>query len=142
MNPLVKRLVTALALKEAWDRIQEMRQPKKPSVWARLGKFTLLAGAGGSLLYLFKSGKIPGLKGSSSGSTSTWSYDEDRLAGEGSLGRSGAATTATTPAEPGATTASASRSSTSRSGAPSSPASGTAPGQSRSKTEETVGSDK
>ena len=150
MNPLVKRLVTALAIKEAWDRVQEMRQPKKPSIWARLGKFSLFAGAGGSLFYLFKSGKLPGLKGSSSSNTSTWSYDEDRMGAQGSslgqsagsTGSSGGSGAASTAAEPGATTARSG--SAAGTGAPPSPGASATSSSSTggSKTEERVGSDK
>ncbi|MDQ3645483.1 MAG: hypothetical protein M3345_00945 [Actinomycetota bacterium] len=92
MNPLVKKVVGALALKEAWDRVQEARQPQKPSIWARLRKLLLVTGAGGGAYYLYKSGKLDPVVGqvtgrkSSSGSSSTWSYDEDRVPGQGSLG--------------------------------------------------------
>jgi hypothetical protein len=58
MNPTVKKAVTALAIKEAYERIQDLRKPKKPSFFARLGKLVLWGGAGGGLYYLFKSGKL------------------------------------------------------------------------------------
>lgn len=56
MNPLVKKALAAVAAKEIWDRVQESRQPKKPSFGARLFKLTLIGGIVGGAVYAYKSG--------------------------------------------------------------------------------------
>lgn len=65
MKPIVKKAVAALAIKEGIERINEMRKPKKPSLWARLGKFGLIAGAAGGAFYAYKSGLVDSLLGRS-----------------------------------------------------------------------------
>jgi hypothetical protein len=54
MNPMIKKILGALAIKEGIEKIQEIRQPKKKS---RLRPLVFLALAGG-LGYLYKSGKL------------------------------------------------------------------------------------
>jgi hypothetical protein len=81
MNPFVKKVVAAVAVKEAIEKVQEMRRPK-PSVWSRLAPFALLAAIGGALFYLNKSGKLSpvvdqvkgkaGSGGSGSNGSSAW----------------------------------------------------------------------
>lgn len=76
MNPLVKKVVAAVAIKEAIEKVQEMRRPK-PSLWSRLSPVALVAAVGGAIFYLGKSGKlapvvdqVKGRTGSSNGSGS------------------------------------------------------------------------
>lgn len=58
MRPIVKRAITAVAVKKAWDRYQESKRPQRPSVWARAGVPSLLVAAGGALVYLGVSGRL------------------------------------------------------------------------------------
>lgn len=71
MNPLVKKAVAALAIKEGIDRIQEARRPQKPSLLARLFKLSLIGGAAYGLLYAYRTGALQGLADKAKGS----SYD-------------------------------------------------------------------
>ena len=57
MNPFVKKVVAAVAVKEAIEKVQEMRRPK-PSLWSRISPFVIVAAIGGALFYLNKSGKL------------------------------------------------------------------------------------
>ena len=57
MNPMLKKIVAAVAVKEAIEKVQEMRRPK-PSLWSRLSPFAIIALIGGALFYLNKSGKL------------------------------------------------------------------------------------
>ena len=66
MNPLVKKALAAVAAKEIWDRVQESRQPKKPSFGARLFKLTLIGSLIGGAIYAYRSGLFNGLLGRSS----------------------------------------------------------------------------
>jgi len=83
MNPLLKKVIAAVAVKEGIEKIQEMRSPK-PTLRDRAGGPLKMLTLGGGLLYLYKSGrlapivdKIKGLMGSKSdslvSSESTWS---------------------------------------------------------------------
>lgn len=83
MNPLLKKVVAAVAIKEGIEKIQEMRRPK-PSLWSRISPVALVAALGGALFYLNKSGKLApilgGVKdkvgsGGSSGSNGSGSWD-------------------------------------------------------------------
>jgi uncharacterized protein GlcG (DUF336 family) len=57
MSPLLKKVIAAVAVKEAIERVQEKRRPK-PSLWARVSPLALVAAVGGALFYLNKSGKL------------------------------------------------------------------------------------
>ena len=61
MSPLVKKVITAIAIKEGVERVQEWRRPKKRSFAKRAGRVALVAGIGGGLYYLYSSGKLDGL---------------------------------------------------------------------------------
>lgn len=74
MNPLVKKAVAALAIKEGIDRIQEARRPQKPSLLARLFKLSLIGGAAYGLFYAYKTGALQGLVDKAKGD-SYESYD-------------------------------------------------------------------
>jgi len=57
MNPLVKKVLGALAVKEVIDRIQESRKPKK-GLFSRLGSLLVPAAIAGGVFYLYKNGKL------------------------------------------------------------------------------------
>ena len=57
MNPMLKKVIAAVAIKEGIEKVQEMRRPK-PSLWSRISPFVLVAALGGALFYLNKSGKL------------------------------------------------------------------------------------
>ena len=57
MSPLLKKVVAAVAVKEAIEKVQEMRRPK-PSLWSRISPLALVAALGGALFYLNKTGKL------------------------------------------------------------------------------------
>lgn len=63
MKPLLKKALAAVAVKEAFERVQEMRAPQKPSLAQRLKPVALLAGLGGLAAYLFRSGRLNALLG-------------------------------------------------------------------------------
>lgn len=80
MNPFVKKVIAAVAVKEAIEKVQEMRRPK-PSLWSRISPLAVVAAVGGALFYLNKSGKlspvVEGVKdkvgsGGGSNGSSTW----------------------------------------------------------------------
>ncbi|MDQ3915068.1 MAG: hypothetical protein M3323_07020 [Actinomycetota bacterium] len=62
MNPLLKKVLAAVAIKEGIEKVQEMRRPK-PSLWSRISPVALVAALGGALFYLNKSGKLAPLVG-------------------------------------------------------------------------------
>lgn len=57
MSPLLKKVIAAVAVKEAIEKVQEMRRPK-PSLWSRISPLAFVAVIGGALFYLNKSGKL------------------------------------------------------------------------------------
>lgn len=57
MNPMLKKVIAAVAVKEAIEKVQEMRRPK-PSFWSRISPLAIVAAIGGALFYLNKSGKL------------------------------------------------------------------------------------
>ncbi len=63
MKPIVKKALAAVAAKELYERIQESRRPQKPSAFARLAKFSLLAGLAAGAYYAYKAGLFGGLFG-------------------------------------------------------------------------------
>ena len=58
MNPLLKKALAALAIKEGIEKIQEMRRPKRRSIGSRLGPLALIAGVGAGTYVLAKNGKL------------------------------------------------------------------------------------
>lgn len=58
MNPLLKKGLAAVALKQAYDKVQERRHPKKPSLLSRVTPLAMVGALGGALFYLSKSGKL------------------------------------------------------------------------------------
>ena len=82
MNPLLKKVLAAVAIKEGIEKIQEMRNPR-PSFMARITRPLMMLGAGGGAFWLYKTGKLTPLveqaksltgKGSSEGNESTQSF--------------------------------------------------------------------
>jgi hypothetical protein len=78
MNPLLKKVLAAVAIKEGIEKVQEMRRPK-PSLWSRLSSPLLLLGLGSGAYYLYKSGRLTpvvdqakALMGGDNGSTEGW----------------------------------------------------------------------
>jgi hypothetical protein len=61
MNPTLKKLLAAVAVKEGIEKIQEWRKPQKPSIWARLGKTAVIVGAGAGAYYAYKNGMFNGV---------------------------------------------------------------------------------
>ena len=61
MNPFLKKVLAALAIKEGIEKIQEWRQPAKPSLWGRLGRAALVTGAGAGAYYAYKNGMFDGI---------------------------------------------------------------------------------
>lgn len=57
MNPMLKKVLAALAIKEGYEKIQEMRSPK-PSLWSRISRPLMMLGAGGGAYWLYKNGKL------------------------------------------------------------------------------------
>jgi hypothetical protein len=80
MSPLLKKVVAAVAVKEAIEKVQEMRRPQ-PSLWSRISPLALVVALGGALFYLKKSGKLGPVvggvkdKAGSSGSNGSASWD-------------------------------------------------------------------
>ena len=81
MNPMLKKIVGALAVKEAVDRIQSASQPKRSFLRRNFGKLVLLA-LGGGALYMYRSGKAqPLIDKVQGGSDSSSSYQAPTYAG-------------------------------------------------------------
>lgn len=57
MNPLLKKVIAAVAVKEVIEKVQEKRRPK-PSPWSRISPLAVVAAIGGALFYLNKNGKL------------------------------------------------------------------------------------
>lgn len=73
MSPIAKKALAAVALKQVYDRVQEARQPQKPSFFARLFKLSLIGGALGGVVYAYKNGMLP--VGGSKDTHTDYSYD-------------------------------------------------------------------
>lgn len=75
MKPLLKKVLAAVAVKEAIEKVQEMRRPK-PSLWSRISPIAVVAAVGGALFYLNKNGKLSPIVGGA----------KDKVGGETSNG--------------------------------------------------------
>jgi hypothetical protein len=72
MSPMIKRVLAAVAVKKAYDFVQERRRPQKRSFVARFAAPTLaLATAGGAIAYLGKTGKLQPLLDGVTGNSSS-----------------------------------------------------------------------
>jgi hypothetical protein len=65
MNPLLKKVLAAVAIKQVVDRVQEARAPRHGFIRRNFGKLVLLGLVGGGL-YAYKSGKFEQLLGGGS----------------------------------------------------------------------------
>jgi hypothetical protein len=65
MNPTLKKVMAAVAVKQVVDRIQEARAPRQGFIRRNLGKLILGALVGGGL-YAYKTGKVEQLIGGGS----------------------------------------------------------------------------
>jgi hypothetical protein len=63
---MVKKLLAGFAATKAYEKVQEMRQPKRSFLRRNLGKILLLGAAGGAA-YLYKNGKLDSLTGGRDG---------------------------------------------------------------------------
>ena len=76
MSPLVKKAVTALAIKEGIERIAEARRPKKrKNVLVRLFKLGAIGGAAYGAFQAYKSGMLKPLTDKLSGGSSYEGYE-------------------------------------------------------------------
>ena len=99
MNPMLKKVIAALAIKEGIEKVQEMRNPK-PSLMSRLSRPLLMLTAGGGAYWLYKTGKLQPLveQGKSmmgSGSSSDIGTTQTYSAPAGSNGATTAGTVST-----------------------------------------------
>jgi hypothetical protein len=91
MSPTLKRVITAVAVKKAFDAFQERRQPPKRSLVARLAGPTLALAAAGGVAYLGISGRLGPLTGkakSLAGGRSSQPYEESSTAAQPAEGGS------------------------------------------------------
>jgi hypothetical protein len=56
MKPIVKKALAAVVAKEIYERVQEARAPKKPSLLGRLFKVTVAGALLGGAYYAYKNG--------------------------------------------------------------------------------------
>ena len=75
MSPLVKKAITALALKEGIERIAEARRPKRKNVLVRIAKMGALGGAAYGAFQAYKSGMPKPLTDKLSGGSSYEGYE-------------------------------------------------------------------
>lgn len=67
MRPILKKVLVAVAAKEIYERIQEAREPTRPSVAGRLVKLGLVAGLAAGVYYAYRNGLLGGLGRGSEG---------------------------------------------------------------------------
>ena len=65
MNPALKKVLAAVAVKKVVDRVQEARAPKRSFLRRNLGKL-LFGAAGATGFYLYKNGSLDKLMGGGS----------------------------------------------------------------------------
>lgn len=54
MKPIIKKVAAAIAIKEGVEKLQEMRNPKKPSLFQRLMPFGIVAAVAGLGFFVYK----------------------------------------------------------------------------------------
>jgi hypothetical protein len=54
VNSIVKKVIAAIAIKEAIEQIQERRKPKKPSLFQRVMPVGIVAAAAGLGFWVYK----------------------------------------------------------------------------------------
>lgn len=82
MNPTLKKILAAVAIKEGIEKVQEMRRPKR-SRMSRISPLLGFAALGGAVFYLARSGKLDPLIAKAKGITS--SNDEREIVLDESL---------------------------------------------------------
>ena len=92
INPILKKVLAAAAIKQVVDRVQEARAPRRSFIRRNLGKLALLA-AGGTALYVYKSGAADQFLGGGSKG-----YRESYPTGPGTSGFETLSSSATGPA--------------------------------------------
>ena len=65
MSPVLKKLAAGFVATKAFEKVQEMRRPKQSFVRRNIGKLLFVGLAGGAAAYLFKTGKLQDVVGSS-----------------------------------------------------------------------------
>ena len=75
VNPLLKKVAAAVAVKEVIEKIQESRQPKRKSVFGKLGRFLVIVGVGGAVAYAAKTGMLKSVFGKVKGKTGEEAWD-------------------------------------------------------------------
>ena len=101
MNPLLKKVLAALAIKEGFEKIQEMRNPR-PSLMARITRPLMMLGAGGGAYWLYKTGKLQPLVDQAKSMTGSGSGKDETTqsfttpTGTNGVTTSGAVSTSTT----------------------------------------------
>ena len=80
MNPALKKVLAAVAVKKVVDRIQEARAPKRSFVRRNLGKL-LFGAVGVTGLYLYKNGALDKVMGG--GSSGSQGYRDSYPTGPG-----------------------------------------------------------
>ena len=99
MNPLLKKVLAAVAIKEGIEKIQEMRNPK-PSFLARITRPLLMLGAGGGAFWLYKTGKLQPLVNQAKSMTGSGTTESTQTfttpAGTNGATTSGSVSTSTT----------------------------------------------
>jgi hypothetical protein len=79
MKPIVKKALAAVAAKEIYERVQEARAPKKPSLLGRLFKVTIAGALLGGAYYAYKNGMFSkGSHGPDEGYDGSISYQGPR----------------------------------------------------------------
>jgi hypothetical protein len=66
MSPIVKKLAAGFAATKAFEKVQEIRQPRQSFLRRNLGRFLFIGLAGGATAYLLRSGKLDSLTGGGS----------------------------------------------------------------------------
>ena len=67
MSPILKKLLAGFAATKAFEKVQEIRQPRQSFLRRNIGKLLFVGLAGGATAYLYKSGKLDSFTGGTSG---------------------------------------------------------------------------
>src|SRR5687767_9973371 len=66
MSPIVKKLLAGFAATKAFEKVQEMRRPRRSILKRNIGKLMRPGRARGAATYLYKNGKLDALTGGGS----------------------------------------------------------------------------
>ena len=64
MSPVLKKLAAGFVATKAFEKVQDIRRPRQSFVRRNIGKFLFVGLAGGTVAYLFKTGKLNDIMGS------------------------------------------------------------------------------